>query len=91
MILENKYFEIWYDEINHETSLPNSILILVSNRQTPGEVMVINPQEGNRVEFRGRNYEEAMYWLCEDEFERVSGREHFDDGVPEPTLPDSRT
>jgi hypothetical protein len=75
---EDKWFEVWFAE--GEDGSPSYLLILKPDTTTPGKVMVIDPQEGNKIIRSGQDYEETRLWLLEDEFSLVEGRE-FSQGV----------
>lgn len=67
-----RWFEVWVDE---GLSPPYLLLLL------PGDgdaVTVFDPQK-NEVAHEASNYEDAKWWLLEDEFSRVDGRMLLDE------------
>jgi hypothetical protein len=69
---ESDWFEIWFS--SGGATFPAWLLVVKPNSDSESEVLVLDPQEGYKVIFRGTNYEEACRWLGEDEFEMVDGR-----------------
>lgn len=74
---EDKWFEIWFAE--GEDVGPSYLLILKSDTATPGQVIVIDPQEGYKIIRSGQSYEDIRLWLLEDEFSLVEGRGFSED------------
>lgn len=68
--MEYDWFEVW---TNEATPIPY-VLLLLHIPGDPGELLVIDPKEHDRVIFRSPDEEEAKNWLLEDEFTRVDGR-----------------
>ncbi len=62
---------IWYEVWAEEGSSPPYILILWSD--VHGKIEVYDPIE-KRICYVASSYEDAMYWLTEDEFTQVVGR-----------------
>ena len=77
-IYDDKWFEIWYSEGSEV--LPTYLLIVTTNSNKSGEILVIDPSKNNAVVFRGKNYEDVCSWLWEDDFHLVEGRVFPDDG-----------
>jgi hypothetical protein len=65
----------WYEVWGYDGHPVPYILLL---RPSSNGFEILDPKESNRKVFESRSYEDAMYWLCEDEFERV-GRKELDD------------
>ena len=64
----NSWFEIWTDT-GHT---PPYVLIVQSDGR---DINVFDPQENRRKVFTAQDYDTVRYWLLEDEFEMVRGRE----------------
>jgi hypothetical protein len=83
---EDRWFEVWYspgsDLRPQYDLLPTWLLIAVPDVEHSGHVLVFDPFNSGEVVFRGASYEEAVSWLCEDEFELAQGRMFPDDGFP---------
>lgn len=68
----HSWFEIWADP-GHR---PPYVLIVQSDGQ---DIDVFDPQENRRKVFTAQDYGTVRYWLLEDEFEMVRGRETPDE------------
>jgi hypothetical protein len=64
-----QWYEIWIDD----TLDPPYVLHL---RPADDGFQVIDPAHGNHVVFLAASYEEAMFWLTEDEYTKVERRDH---------------
>ena len=80
---EDKWFEIWYSD--GEDVVPTYLLIVTPNPHANGQILVLDPQLNNKIVFEAKDYEDAFYWLREDEYTVVDGRQFPDDGWPLPT------
>ncbi|NEO57281.1 MAG: hypothetical protein F6K54_31960 [Okeania sp. SIO3B5] len=60
--------EVWIDP----TLSPPYILLLLS--ATDGRCRIYDPAEGYRTIFESDNYDDAQFWLLEDEYEPLEGR-----------------
>ncbi len=68
------WFEVWWAF----GCSPTSLLILVGDE--PAErFRVIDPDQNGKVLFEATSYEEASYWLAEDDYTKVDGRIDPDD------------
>ena len=65
------WYEVWADE-GHDVP---SLLLL---RPTQSGYEVLDPGQGNRRVFASDSYDDALFWLCEDEFVLV-GRKAIDE------------
>lgn len=70
--MNNTWYEVWADE----TVEPPYLLLVLS--ASDGGIFVRDPKEGNKIVYQADSYEEAMYWLTEDEYTRVDGRMALD-------------
>ena len=67
------WIEVWADA----ASPADYILVLRS--LTNGSLELLDPQQQGEVVERFDDYEEAVHWLNEDEYDLVEGRMSFDD------------
>jgi hypothetical protein len=51
---------------------PPYLLLLLSDAE--GNCRIYDPAEGYKVVFSSPSYDEAQYWLLEDEYELIEGR-----------------
>jgi hypothetical protein len=78
---DDRWFEIWYSEGHTEFQwIPNYLLIVTTDEKEKGQIIVIDPQRGHAICFRGKDYEEVCAWLWADEFHLTEGRIFPDDG-----------
>ena len=63
-----EFTEVWIDP----ALSPPYILLLLGAPN--GRSRVYDPAEGYRVIFESHNYDEAQFWLLEDEYEPLEGR-----------------
>ncbi|NER05859.1 MAG: hypothetical protein F6K17_26340 [Okeania sp. SIO3C4] len=63
-----EFTEAWIDP----TLSPPYILLLLSARD--GRCRIYDPAEDYRVIFESDNYDDAQFWLLEDEYEPLEGR-----------------
>lgn len=77
-ISEDKWFEVWY--LQGVDVTPSCLYIVTPSPKNPGQTIILDPYNGNRVVYEGRNYEAALNWLREDDFTLVEGRVFPDDG-----------
>lgn len=89
MISEDKWFEFWYSE--GEDVLPTYTLAITPDPNKSGDILVLDPQKNYLEVFRGKNYDEARYYVTEDDYELMEGRMFPDDGWPEPGSPGFRS
>jgi hypothetical protein len=75
---EDKWFEIWFSE--GEDVIPTHLVLVMPDPMQPEQVLVLDPFEGYKTVYRGRNYEDVHDWLREDEYSLVRGRVLPDDG-----------
>ena len=68
----NPWFEIWVDT----SHTPLYVLIVQADG---ADINVFDPQENHRKVFTAQDYDTVRYWLLEDEFEMVRGRETPDE------------
>jgi len=47
---------------------------LKQKSEAEGNCRIYDPVEGYKVVFSSKSYDEALYWLLEDEYEAVEGR-----------------
>ena len=69
---EHIWFEVWADD----TAKPPYVLILLSN--TDGTTFDIYDPGEKTVRHSTHSYQEAMFWLTEDEYTKVAGRMPID-------------
>lgn len=74
-IYDDEWFEIWY---SGEDVLPVHILYVMSEKNKPGAITVVDPFQNNESVYNGKSYEEVCNWLWEDEYHLAEGR-HFPD------------
>ena len=82
-IKDDEWFEVWY--VKGVNIIPSCLYLVSPNPDRSGRILVSDPQDGFRLKFEGKDYEDACLWLGEDEFELVDGRVFPDDGWPLPT------
>ena len=75
---DDRWFEIWYSA--GVEVIPSYLLIVTTDEKDRGKIIVIDPQKGNEVCFRGKDYDEVCTWLWDDEYAQVEGRMFPDDG-----------
>lgn len=75
---EDKWFEVWYSD--GEDVNPTYLLIVTPNPKNPSQILVIDPYQKNKVLYKAKDYEDAVCWLQEDEYDLVEGRIFPDDG-----------
>ncbi|MBW4635496.1 MAG: hypothetical protein KME30_27490 [Iphinoe sp. HA4291-MV1] len=63
-----QFTEVWVDP----TASPPYVLILLSD--SSGKSCIYDPNQNYQLVFSSDTYEEAKFWLLEDEYERVQGR-----------------
>ena len=63
------WFEVWWDY----SSFPPELLLLVRNEQNQ-RFAVVEPGSKGQVLHECASYDEAMFWLSEDEYTKVDGR-----------------
>ena len=63
-----QFTEIWVDP----TSVPPYVLMLLGDDKN--NFCIFDPTEDYKIVFACYSYEEARFWLLEDEYERVEGR-----------------
>ncbi|MBD1216583.1 MAG: hypothetical protein H9536_04435 [Aphanizomenon flos-aquae Clear-A1] len=68
------WYEVWVDE---STTIPY-VLFLCPDPSYPGGMLIIDPKQENKVIQRLSDYDEAVFWLTEDEYTRVDGRMEID-------------
>lgn len=73
MIKQIKWAEVWIDS----ASRGDYVLILRSHGDSSLEV--IDPQNKGKVVKNFEDYEEAVHWMNEDEYDLVEGRWTIDD------------
>ena len=80
MIFDDQWFELWY--CLGEDIAPRYILVLATSSSKPTRYIVYDPQLSYRIVYEADDYQSAVRWLSEDEYELVEGREFPDDGYP---------
>jgi hypothetical protein len=80
MIFDDQWFEIWY--CPGRDIAPHYILVLATSVSKPTRYLVYDPQLNYRIIYEANDYESAVQWLSEDEYEFIEGREFPDDGYP---------
>lgn len=70
---QNSWIEVWVDS----ASKGEYVLILQSNKN--GVLSIIDPQDARKVVSTFNNYEDAVHWLNEDEYDLIEGRWGFED------------
>ena len=73
----DKWFEVWFSE--GEDILPHYFLIVTPSPVNHEMVLIIDPQENNKVILQPQTYADAVLWLREDEYIQVKGRVFSDD------------
>lgn len=74
---EDRWFEVWFTD--GSDTAPTYLLVVVSDEQQKGIVVVLDPIKKNEKVYEG-TYEDTKLWLLEDEYELVAGRMFPDDG-----------
>lgn len=69
--MKETWYEVWADE-----GYDAPVLLIL--RPTEGGYEVLDPGQGHKQLFWSEKYDEARWWLSEDEFVRV-GRKELDD------------
>ena len=80
-ISDDRWFEVWF--VEGEDVAPTYLLIVTPDKNRPGYVVVVDPQEKYKVVHQGEKYDDTRLWLREDEFSLVDGRVFPDDGWSE--------
>ncbi len=75
---DNNWFECWY--IDGIETLPTNILVVTPAKDGDEGIIVIDWGKNKEIVFRARTYEEASFWLSEDEYEPIQGRIFTDQG-----------
>ena len=63
-----KYIEFWIDD---SLNPPYVLMLLQSGT---GEFIVVDPAEKYKLIYRAGSYDEATFWLAEDEYTYIGGR-----------------
>jgi hypothetical protein len=63
-----EFAEVWVDP----TLLPPYILLLLSDINK--NYKIYDPAQGYKIVFSSNSYNEAQFWLLEDEYEPIEGR-----------------
>ncbi len=66
--MNTEWYEVWADD----TSSPPYLLIVTLGEE--GKIIVRDPRNANKVVHTADNYNDAMYWLTEDEYTLVGHR-----------------
>ena len=74
---EDRWFEVWYSD--GEDLRPTWLLVVTPDLSRPGNYLVYDPQEHNRIVSQG-DYESTIYYLREDDYSLVEGWMFPDDG-----------
>ena len=77
---EDRWFEVWFSQ--GEDLLPTWLLVVIPDVSASNQMLIHDPISGNKLVHRAASYDDAVNWLCEDEYELVSGRIFPDDGWP---------
>ena len=77
---EDRWFEVWFTQ--GEDLLPTWLLVVIPDVLAPNQVLIHDPLSNNKLVYRASSYDDAVNWLCEDEYELVRGRIFPDDGWP---------
>lgn len=77
-IYDDRWFEVWY--IDGIDVIPSHLLVVTPNPEDRSRVVVIDPQRKDKIIYEGKDYEDVCFWLGEDEYTLVGGREFPDDG-----------
>lgn len=85
-IFDNRWFEIWSSP-GAGALRPTWLYVVTPDEERPGQIQVFDPQENYRIVYQGKDYEDTLMWLTEDEYELVQGRMFPDDGFPLHTKP----
>jgi hypothetical protein len=76
-IVKDNWFEIWYEP--GPNFLPGYTVVVTRKPESNGKIIVLDINKQRQL-YAGVGYEDVSYWLCEDEFEKVTGREFFFEG-----------
>ncbi|MDC3959770.1 hypothetical protein [Polyangium jinanense] len=68
-----KWLEAWVD-----FSSDRHYVLLVRERLS-GKIEIVDPAEDNKVIHEFDNYEDAVHWLREDEYDQIEGRGVLDE------------
>jgi hypothetical protein len=71
-MLDKRDDESWYEVWADPCVGPYVLVVYPTVR---GDIVVYDPRERS-IPFRHQSYDEVVYWLQEDEYERVVGRMH---------------
>lgn len=71
--MDGGWFEVWWDY----SSRPPSLLVLAADPSSPNHFEISDPS--GAVVHTTSSYEDAMFWLTEDEFTKIEGRTSLDD------------
>lgn len=71
--MDSGWFEVWWDY----SSRPPSLLVLAGHPKTPDRFEISEPN--GKLVHTASSYENAMFWLTEDEFTKIEGRTILDD------------
>ena len=70
-----KWFEIWFVE---GWEISPAYLVVVAPDPNEPESVIVRDYNNGEVLFSAKSYQEVVYWLTEDDFGKVTGREEFD-------------
>ncbi|MGB8700662.1 MAG: hypothetical protein WCD18_14695 [Thermosynechococcaceae cyanobacterium] len=62
------FLEVWVDPMQS----PPYVLLLLGDQS--GDCYILDPAEGYRIIKKCESYEDAQFWLSEDEYEPLEGR-----------------
>jgi len=63
-----EWYEIWTDV----SDIP--YILIMGQFEKSKEIVVIDPKENDKIIFRSESYDDAKFWLLEDEYTMVDGR-----------------
>lgn len=66
--MKGSWYEVWADD---SAEYPYLLLVVPGSGQ---EINVCDPQKKNQMVYSAKTYQDAMYWLTEDEYTRVCDR-----------------